>query len=137
MLYTVYILQSEGDFFVNDFKENTIKEIVANNLRYFRELKDLTQRELAEKMGVKYNTISSWENGPNSINISDLMKFCDLLDISIDEMFKQEKKTALSIRLSERESYALSLFKNLSEDDQLKFIGRLEMMTESNEISSK
>ena len=49
----------------------------------------MTQRELAEKLGVKHNSISSWENGINSIDIEILSKICDIFNISINDMFSE------------------------------------------------
>lgn len=107
-----------------------IKDNVAKNLKYYRDLKGLTQRELALKIGVKHNTVSAWENGTNSIDVAVLMQICDLLEISIDEIYKGEKKDSPLMGLSEQELYAISLFRKLPNDEQLKFIGRLEVMTE-------
>lgn len=113
---------------MSDIKE--IKENIARNLKYYRDLKGLTQRELAEKLGIKHNTISSWENGTNSIDAAVLMEICDLLGVSLCEMYKQEKGNSPLPGLSERELSAISLFKKLTDEEQLKFIGRLEAMTE-------
>lgn len=75
---------------------SNIKENVANNLRHYRRLRGLTQRQLANDLGVEHNTISSWENGPNSIDISYLFTICDLLKVSLDEMYGREKITVPS-----------------------------------------
>lgn len=113
---------------MEDIKE--IKENIARNIRYYRDLKGLTQRQLAGELGIKHNTISSWENGTNSVDAAVLMEICDLLEISLDEMYKGEKKDSPNNELSERELYAVSLFKRLPDEEQLKIIGRLEAMTE-------
>lgn len=109
---------------------NGIKGNVANNLKYYRGLKGLTQRQLAGEIGVSHNTISSWESGTNSIDIVVLMQICDLLEITLDEIYKGEKKDSPLTELSERELHAISLFRKLPNDEQLKFIGRLEAITE-------
>ena len=36
---------------------------IGNNIRTLRRSKDMTQDELAEKLGVTFQTISRWENG--------------------------------------------------------------------------
>ena len=66
---------------------NDIKITVAQNLKYYRELNKLTQKQLAEALGVKHNTISSWESGLNSIDVSILFKICEVLNISISEVY--------------------------------------------------
>lgn len=113
---------------MDDIKE--IKENIARNLKYYRDLKGLTQRQLAAELGIKHNTISSWENGTNSIDAAVLMEICDLLGITLDEMYRGEKRDSPINGLSEGEQYAVSLFRKLPDEDQLKIIGRLEVMTE-------
>lgn len=113
---------------VEDIRE--IKGNIAKNLRYYRDLKGFTQRQLAAELGIKHNTISSWENGTNSLDAAVLMEICDLLGVSLDEMYKGEKKDSPINELSEREQYAVSLFRKLPDEEQLKIIGRLEVMTE-------
>ena len=113
---------------MEDIRE--IKENIAKNLRYYRDLRGLTQRQLAAELGIKHNTISSWENGTNSVDAAVLMEICDLLKISLDEMYKGEKRDSPINGLSEREQYAVSLFRKLLNEEQLKIIVRLEVMTE-------
>ncbi len=66
---------------------DSIKEEVAKNLLYQRKKNNLTQKELADKLGVKHNSISSWENGTNSIDIETLFKLCEIFDISVNDMY--------------------------------------------------
>lgn len=55
-------------------KVNEIKKTVADNLKKYRREKGMTQKELADEVNknlgtnFKHNTISSWENGTNSID---------------------------------------------------------------------
>ena len=42
-----------------------IKEIVEKNILYYRKKNKITQKQLADKLGVKHNAISAWENGVN------------------------------------------------------------------------
>ena len=58
-----------------------------------RKLKELTQVELAEKLGVSNRTISSWENGNSLPDYSMFQDLCNELDISINELLSGEKLT--------------------------------------------
>ena len=69
---------------------SSVKEAVAQNLLFYRKRNQITQRELAEKLGVKHNSISSWENGINSIDIEILFRICNIFNISINDMFSRE-----------------------------------------------
>lgn len=65
----------------------TVKDEIAKNLQYYRKKKNLTQKELAEKIGVRHNSISSWENGVNAIDIETLLHICQVLGVSITDMY--------------------------------------------------
>ena len=58
-----------------------------------RKLKELTQVELADKLGVSNRTISSWENGNSLPDYSMFQDLCKELDISINELLSGEKLT--------------------------------------------
>lgn len=70
-----------------------IKEIVAKNLLYYRKKNKITQKQLADKLGVKHNAISAWENGVNSIDIDTLFQVCQIFGITVNDMYniKEEK----------------------------------------------
>lgn len=69
--------------------KSSLKHEIAKNLEYYRKKSNLTQKDLAEKLGVKYNTISSWENEINSIDVEILFNICEVLDVSIVDMYGQ------------------------------------------------
>lgn len=58
-----------------------------------RKEKNLTQVELAEKLGVSNRTISKWENGNSLPDYSMFNDLCKELDISINELLSGEKLT--------------------------------------------
>ena len=58
-----------------------------------RKEKNLTQLELADKLGVTDRTISNWENGKNMPDLSLFKPLCDILDISINEFLSGEEIT--------------------------------------------
>ena len=55
-------------------------------IRDFRESKGLTQKELAEIVGVQDAVISNWETGRNRPNVDVLKKLCTALNTSADEL---------------------------------------------------
>lgn len=56
-----------------------------------RREKNMTQEELAEKLGVSNKSISRWENGKTMMDISLFEPLCNELDISIIELLNGEK----------------------------------------------
>lgn len=63
---------------------------VSEKIREARSKAGLTQQQLADKLGVRHNSISSWENGVNSISIENLQKIADALDVPVAEFLDEE-----------------------------------------------
>ena len=56
-----------------------------------RKDKNMTQSELAEKLGVTDKSIGNWENGRNMPDLSLFKPLCDELDITINELLSGER----------------------------------------------
>lgn len=57
----------------------------------YRREKNMTQEDLAEKLGVSNKSISRWENGKTMMDISLFEPLCNELDISIIELLNGER----------------------------------------------
>lgn len=55
-----------------------------------RKKKNLTQSELAEKLGVTDKSVSNWENGRNMPDLSLFKPLCEILDISVNDLISGE-----------------------------------------------
>lgn len=58
-----------------------------------RKGKNLTQAQLAEKIGISVNAVSKWERGLNLPDASIMIELCDLLDITVNELLSGERLT--------------------------------------------
>ena len=56
-----------------------------------RKQKDLTQMQLAEKLGITDKAISKWERGIAMPDSSIMLELCDILSISVNELLSGEK----------------------------------------------
>ena len=81
------------------------QEKIGKFILELRKQKGMTQKELAEKVGVSDKTISKWECGNSIPDISYLEALCNSLDISVNELLSGE-------RLSE-ESYSEKAEENI------------------------
>lgn len=59
-----------------------------------RKQKNLTQEQLAEKLGVSNKTISKWETGTSDPNTSNLIALAKLYGISAEELLKNVEHSA-------------------------------------------
>ena len=56
-----------------------------------RKEKNLTQREVAEKLNISEKTVSKWETGNGLPEVSLMLPLCELLEISVNELLSGEK----------------------------------------------
>lgn len=60
--------------------------IVGKNIRAIREKKKITQKELAEKMGVSRQAICMWETGKRELSLTTLNKLSEILSVPIHHL---------------------------------------------------
>ena len=56
-----------------------------------RRERGLTQRELAEALGVSNRTVSKWECGDGLPELANVLPLCELLQITADELLRGER----------------------------------------------
>lgn len=62
-------------------------------IQTLRKEQNLTQKELAEQLGVTDRAVSKWENGRGLPEVSLMKPLCDLLGITINELLSGERIT--------------------------------------------
>lgn len=73
--------------------ENYIYEVVSKNIKKQRQLKGLTQEQLANKMSYSTQFISNIESkNHQTFSLGTLWRLALVLDIDIAELFKEDKK---------------------------------------------
>ena len=104
-----------------------ITEVITQNIKKKRKEKRLTQGQLAEMVGVKDNTISTWESGrvPEAIY---LYKICKALNISISDLFgkysNEQSEEGLSIELQD----LLKKVKDLNDEGKEKLFDLADLL---------
>jgi transcriptional regulator with XRE-family HTH domain len=68
------------------------QEKIGKFIKKLREENNLTQKELADKLGVTYQAVSKWENGKNVPDISIIKEMSKMFNVDIDEILDGEKK---------------------------------------------
>ena len=56
-----------------------------------RKDKGLTQRQLAEKLNITNRAVSKWETGKCCPDASIMLKLCEILDITVNELLSGER----------------------------------------------
>jgi transcriptional regulator with XRE-family HTH domain len=68
------------------FEGASLMERIGQNIRMYRELKKMTQTELALKARLGVSTITKFENGEKSPDRQTLLKISTVLDVPITEL---------------------------------------------------
>ena len=91
--------------------------VLCRQIRFYREKKGIEQKELAAKVGIKSNAVSNWENGRTRPDIALLPLICQVLEVSLDELFDIKKPSTEPI---EEEKPAITMTKSpVTEEDIL------------------
>lgn len=65
----------------------------ANRLLQYRKKMNLSQEELAARIGVSRQAVSKWERAEASPDTDNLILLADIYGVSLDELLKGEKET--------------------------------------------
>ena len=65
---------------------------MAMRIKSLREAENLTQAQLAGKLGVLSTTVSNWETGVALPKTTILPKLAEVLGCTIDELYKQNNE---------------------------------------------
>ena len=73
-------------------KEVTMDQLkIGKFIAECRKTKNLTQMQLAEKLGITDKAVSKWERGIAMPDSSIMLELCDILGISVNELLSGEK----------------------------------------------
>ena len=86
---------------------------ISEQIRVNRKKVSASQEDLAERVYVSRQTISSWENGKSYPDLQSLLLLSEIFSISLDELIKgdvEEMKEKISSEKMKWGSYAMVLF---------------------------
>lgn len=58
----------------------------SENLKHYRKLRYMTQQDLAEKLFITRQAVSTYENGIRHCDLDTLIRISKVLEISLDEL---------------------------------------------------
>lgn len=93
----------------------------ANFIHELRQEHGMTQKELADQLGVSDKTVSKWENARGLPDISSMEALCKVFDITINELLCGEKLSPESYEVKAEENIK-SLMNDKDEDQRVKMI---------------
>lgn len=64
-----------------------IKKYIGEKIKYFRELNNMTQQDLADKLKTTRQSISRYESGERTTNQDFLFELADIFSVTVDDFF--------------------------------------------------
>ncbi|MGF3182260.1 S24 family peptidase [Facklamia sp. P12934] len=73
-----------------------LSKFIGSKIKYFREMKNLTQEEIANDLGITRQTLSRYETGDRKANQDILFELADFFEIKIDDFFPNRKENNIT-----------------------------------------
>ena len=77
--------------------EETLRKILSQNIKKYRQRKGWTQAKLAEEMGISTNYLSDIETKRGWVSPLSLVNMANALDIDVFELFQPEKTVPIDV----------------------------------------
>ena len=71
------------------FEEKPKTNLPSDNLKYYRQRKQMTTRQLAEKLDIVPSTVAMYENGKHPIPYDVAIKLADVLEIEVSLIYDE------------------------------------------------
>lgn len=71
------------------YNENIDYKALGRRIKYMRKNKGLTQKDLSEMANLNVSAISSSERGIVFIRLDSIIKICNGLEVTIDELLRE------------------------------------------------
>lgn len=71
-----------------------ISEAIGMRIKLARTERRLSQKELAEQMGLQQYAVSGWETGKRSLRVEEAIKLAELLQVSVAQLAGEQPRAA-------------------------------------------
>ena len=102
------------------------------NLRAARKAAGLSQKELADAVGAKHNSVSNWEKGQNNPSQPTIEKLCGVLGVSANDLFGSAQ--------AQQDAFTYALFDEvgaLNDENKQKLIEMAKFFRQQQEAGEK
>lgn len=108
-------------------------------LRKTRKEKKLTQRQLADLIGAKHNSVSNWETGINRPDPDTIGLICGVLQISPNDLLISQVPASPHAEpdfppLSPDESQLIHLYRSVNPDGQSRILDYAQIISSNKEM---
>ena len=105
-----------------------VNKNISRNMRHYMDTMNITQIELAKKLGCSNTTVSMWIQGNSTPRLDKIDKMCEIFHCQRQDLLRDTIKTKEEIE----EDYILSVFietfKKLSAEHRLQVIAYMQKL---------
>ena len=83
--------------------DDTIKKNISKNIAKYRESAGMSQKEFAKRLGVAPSRVSNWETYANCPTIDILFEVCEVLGVSINDIYGVYPESSFILKYEEQE----------------------------------
>lgn len=114
---------------------------IKTKIAFYRKAKNMTQEELAEKLGVSPQAVSKWENGIACPDIQLLVPLANIFEITTDELLSNDKINEVQLltkkQKEEFKNLTLKVVIDSSNGDKIRINLPIELIKVALEIGMK
>ncbi len=100
-------------------------------IRELREERNISQRQLADRLGFERYTVSNWEQGRTEPNVRQLTALADFFEVSTDYLMCRANELGIvevTNALPPQQKELLGLFERMSQQDRNRIVDIAKVM---------
>lgn len=97
-------------------KDDSIKKNISQNITRCRERSGLSQKELAMRLNITPSRVSNWEQGANCPTIDMLFEVCNILGVSINDIYGVYPDSNMKLTYDEKQN--IEKYRFISQNSQ-------------------
>ena len=80
-----------------------------DNLVTLRKLKNMTQEDIAEKIGVSRQSVAKWETGETVPDLDKCKILAEIFEVSLDDLANYESEDSMGMALPPKEKHLFGM----------------------------
>ncbi|MBR1707656.1 MAG: helix-turn-helix transcriptional regulator [Clostridia bacterium] len=104
---------------------------LGKKIRKQRKAKGLTSMETARAIGVSSPSVTNWETGLNRPDIPNLLRLCEVLDITLHDLFDY------SGNLTDEQASLLTLYDKLTKENQQNILSFMNVLLDRQPVEKE
>ena len=84
--------------------QKKVQRLLGYNIHMLRMMRGYSQKSIADKLEKSPNAVSNWELGNTSPSVDDLLKLCDMFDVTPNQVLGVDECPELQLYIDQTEN---------------------------------